>query len=607
MTEERVNLKLKGIPASDGIVAGPAYVLRTRLSPVPRRKINEKEIENEINRLRGALKESANELKALKKDLEGHKLKEPFYIVEAHLLLMQDEALWSEVEERIRKDQINAEWALRKVINDWLKVFASLRDPYLQERGQDIELVGQRVLDKLIGHKELDFSQLAEPVIVVAHDLRPDQTARMIFSKVLGFATDVGSRTSHTAIVARSLEIPAVVGLERITELVEDGDIVILDGGEGEVIINPDSSLCAYYQQKRAEFESFNLLLEKYSKPPSLTKDGYKIQLSANLEVLAEINFLEKYGAEGVGLYRTEYLYLDREHLPSEEEHFENYRKLAEATAPYQATIRTFDLGGDKFVSQLKLAEEMNPALGLRAIRFCLKRPDIFKAQLKGILRASAYGNVQVMFPLISSREEVKESKRILKEVMEELDKEGEKFNPDIPVGIMIEVPSAVIIADQLAQEVDFFSIGTNDLIQYVLAIDRVNEYVSYLYQPLHPSVLKMIKQTVDCAHQAGIKVAICGEMAGDVFYLPVLVGLGLDQLSMPARLIPKVRKVLRELRADELKDMVEEILKFSTADEIRNFLKERIEKDWKDAYSFELEISQDIAQKFICRRQEQS
>ncbi len=606
MEEKPVNLKLKGIPASEGIVAGPAYVLRTALSPIPKRKLSDSEIDGEITRLDQTVSEIIKELEELKQDLDKHKHREPFLIVEAHLLIMKDQTLWEEVKERIRTEQINCEWAIRKVIDDWLKVFASLRDPYLRERGRDIELVGQRLLDKLVGYKELDFSQITEPVIVVAPDLRPDQTARMIFSKVLGFATDVGSRTSHTAIVARSLEIPAVVGLERITELVGDGDILIVDGGAGEVIINPASDFCARYQERKAELENIRIFLQEYATPPSVTKDGRKIQLSANLEVLAEINILKKYGAEGVGLYRTEYLYLDRERLPDEEDHFENYRKLAEAVAPYQATIRTFDLGGDKFASQLELAEEMNPALGLRAIRFCLKRPEIFKTQLRGILRASAFGKVEIMFPLISGLEEVREAKRILQEAMEELDREGIKFNPEIPVGIMIEVPSAVMLADQLAEEVDFFSIGTNDLIQYVLAIDRVNEYVSYLYQPLHPSILKMVKHTVDCAHQAGIRVAMCGEMAGDVFYLPVLVGLGLDQLSMPARLIPRVRRVLRGLKASELEPMVEELLKFSTAQQVKDFLQSQIEKEWKEIYSFGIKKSATSDQKFICQREDQ-
>ena len=607
MEEKPYNLKLKGIPASEGIIAGPAYVLRTPLSPIPKRKLSEAEIEAEVNRLEQAVSEIIRELEELKQELDKHKHHEPFLIVDAHLLIMQDQTLWQEVKEKICSEQINCEWAIRKVIDNWLKVFVSLRDPYLRERGKDIELVGQRILDKLVGHKELDFSQITEPVVIVAPDLRPDQTARMIFSKVLGFATDVGSRTSHTAIVARSLEIPAVVGLERITELVEDGDIIIVDGGAGEVIINPDPDFCARYQERRAELENIRVYLQEYAFPPSVTKDGKEIQLSANLEVLAEINFLKKYGAEGVGLYRTEYLYLNRERLPDEEDHFENYRKLAEAVAPYQATIRTFDLGGDKFASQLELAEEMNPALGLRAIRFCLKSPEIFKAQLRGILRASAFGKIEIMFPLISGLEEVREAKRILQEVMEELDREGVKFNPKIPVGIMIEVPSAVMLADQLAEEVDFFSIGTNDLIQYVLAIDRVNEYVSYLYQPLHPSILKMVKHTVDCAHQAGIRVAMCGEMAGDVFYLPVLVGLGLDQLSMPARLIPRVRKVLRGLKAQELEPMVEELLKFSTAEEVKKFLQSQIEKEWKELYSFEIKKSSGQDTKFICQRENQA
>jgi len=603
MSENRQNLKLKGLAASEGIVAGRAYVLSKVRLAVPQRKIPPEQTTREIERLKQALREAVSELEQVKRELEARAAREPFFIIDAHLLLMQDEALWREVELVIEDEAINAEWAIRKVINKWKKVFTSLTDPYLRERGQDVEIVGERILAKLIGHQERDFSQLQEPVIVIAADRRPDQTAQMLFSKVLGFATDIGSRTSHTAIVARSLEIPAVVGLERITEQVEDGDYIILDGIDGVVIINPDESFCAEYQAKKDRFDSLNKLLQEYASPPSLSLDGKRIKLSANLEIIDEISFLKKYGAEGVGLYRTEYLYLDRNALPTEDEHFENYKKLAEAVGEEEAVIRTFDLGGDKFASELKLAPEMNPALGLRAIRFGLHRPELFKSQLRGILKASAYGKIQVMFPMISSLEEVVEAKRILQRAMEELEREAVKFDRAIKVGVMIEVPSAVLIADRLAGEVDFFSIGTNDLIQYALAIDRINEYVSYLYQPLHPAVLWLLKRTVDAGHAAGIRVAMCGEMAGDPFFLPVLVGMGFDQLSMHGRMIPMMRKVLKGLKAADLAPMVDELLKFQTADEIKRFLEERVAKDWREAYHLELGKTRFQAESFICRK----
>lgn len=582
---ERKNLVLKGIPASEGIVAGNAMVISGVRPSVPKRIVSEDKVPEEIERLRKALKEAVTELEEVKEEFRDSMAREVFSIIDAHSLLIQDQSLWKEVERKIREGQINAEWAIRKTIDEWLKVFAELQDQYLRDRAQDIETVGERVLGKMGGNQDKDLRKITDPVIIVAHDLRPDQTAQMFFSKVLGFATDIGSSTSHTAIVARSLEIPAVVGLEQVSRVVEEGDLIILDGIEGKVIINPDDELCQKYIAKKADWEATNLLLQEYASPPSMTQDAHQIQLSANLEILDEIHFLKKYGAEGVGLYRTEYLYLDRQELPNEKEHLENYRKLAKGVSPYPATIRTFDLGGDKFVSEPKVAEEMNPALGLRAIRFCLQRPDIFKAQIRGILRASAFGKIRIMFPLISSLEEVIAAKKILKEAMDELDKEGKKFDPKIKVGIMIEVPSAVMTAERLAEHVDFFSIGTNDLIQYVLAIDRVNEYVNYLYQPLHPAVLQMIQRTVQAGHQAGIEVAMCGEMAGDVFLLPVLVGLGLDQLSMPARLIPKVRKVLKGLKVSEVKPLTEELLKLSTSEQIKTVLQERIEKDWAEAY----------------------
>jgi len=602
MADNRTNIKFKGIAASEGIVAGRAYVISKVRLPITRKKISPEQLPQEMQRLGQAIRDAIRELEGIRGELAAHTSREPFSIIDAHLLLIQDEALWKEIEQVIEEEQINAEWAVRKVVDRWMKVFDTLSDEYLRERGHDVDLAGERILAKLVGHKEKDLSQIQEPVIVVAPDLRPDQTAAMLFSKVLGFATDIGSRTSHTAIVARSLEIPAVVGLERITEQVEDGDYMILDGIEGNVIINPDPSFCSIYQGKKAKFDALNKLLERYAAPPSLTQDQQQIQLSANLEILDETNFLEKYGAEGVGLYRTEYLYMDRTALPTEEEHFENYRKLAEAASPYEAIIRTFDLGGDKFASELKLAPEMNPALGLRAIRFGLRSPQILKTQIKGILRASAFGKTKVMFPLISGLEEVLEAKRILHEAMEELDRQGVKFDHKIPVGIMIEVPGAALTADKLAEQVDFFSIGTNDLIQYVLAIDRINEYVSYLYQPLHPAVLMMIKRTVDAGHNAGIKVAMCGEMANDPFFLPVLVGMGLDQLSMPSRLIPMVRKVLKGLKASELGAMVDEILRLPTAEDVKHFLNARIEKDWKQAYHLDLENIASPDPSFSCQ-----
>jgi phosphoenolpyruvate-protein phosphotransferase (PTS system enzyme I) len=602
MAESRSNLQVKGIAASEGIVAGRVYLISRQRTAIPRRRISEDQVPVEMERIRKAVRDSVAELEEIKKELGSHMSREPFFIIDVHLLLIQDESLWHEVETLIEEEMINAEWALRKVIDRWVKVFDALKDQYLRERGQDIDVVGERMLAKLVGEQEKDFSRIQDPVIVVSQDLRPDQTAQMMFSKILGFATDIGSSTSHTAIVARSLEIPAVVGLERITEQVEDGDYMILDGIDGHVIINPDPELCAVYTKKKAHWIAVNKLMEQFSTPPSITQDMKQVVLSANLEILSEINFLKKYGAEGVGLNRTEYLYMQRSELPGEDEHFENYRKLAEAVHPEQAVIRTFDLGGDKFASELKMAPEMNPALGLRAIRFGLHSPEIFKTQIRGILRASAFGKIAVMFPMISGLEEVLEAKRILKETMEELDRKGVKFNPKIPVGIMIEVPGAALTAERLAGEVEFFSIGTNDLIQYVLAIDRVNEYVSYLYQPLHPAVLKILKQIVDAGHKAGIRVAMCGEMANDAFYLPVLVGMGFDQLSMPARMIPMVRKVLRGLKAAEMGAMTEELMKLSTAGEVKRFLSEHIEKEWKPAYHLDLSEIADPGNGMECR-----
>jgi phosphotransferase system enzyme I (PtsI) len=399
----------------------------------------------------------------------------------------------------------------------------------------------------------------------------------MNIGKIMGFITDVGGPTSHTAIMAQALEIPAVVGLESVTHQVQDGTLLIVDGNSGEVVIEPDDDIIIAYQEKQLQLARYKSIFLRKSYLPAETVDGHRIDVKANIEFLEEVAAARDHGAEGIGLYRTEFLYLRSKRVPSEEELYEDYREVAEIIAPAPVTIRTLDIGGDKFSSELDLTTEMNPALGLRAIRFSLKEPKIFKSQLRSILRASAHGHVQLMFPMISGLQEILEAKKILERVKGELETEHLRYDPDLKVGIMIEIPSAVTMADELARHVDFFSIGTNDLIQYALAIDRINERVAYMYQPFHPAILRMIRQVVRAAKEAGIKVALCGEMAGDPLCVTILMGLGIDELSMNAQAIPVIKRLIRSVSMEEVRADLQDILKLMTAEEVRRFIVDRM------------------------------
>ncbi len=527
-----------------------------------------------MRRFEEAIRRSKEQLQRVKERIAERKEgKEHAYIIDAHIMILEDRMLIDDTIKTIKEEKVNAEWAFRTVLKRFVEIFNSIDDEYLRERVSDIEHVGERVLRNLTGTLHEGLHYLKENVVVVAHDLSPADTAQMVKEKVLGFATDMGSRTSHTAIIARSLEIPAVVGLEKITYTVEPHDTIIIDGIEGKVIINPFQKTLDRYLAIQKRYALYERELLQLRDLPAVTKDGRIIKLMGNIELVEEVSSVIDHGGEGIGLYRTEFLYLNRKDFPTEEEHFETYRKVVEAMAPKPVTIRTLDIGGDKFV-HWGGGGEVNPALGLRAIRFCLKRKDIFKTQLRGILRASAFGKVRIMFPLISGVEELREVKKVLREVQEELKERGIPFDRDVPVGIMVEVPSAAMIADRLAREVDFFSIGTNDLLQYTLAIDRVNEHVAYLYEPFHPSILRLIKGVVDGGHRHGIEVGICGEMAGDPEYVVILLGLGLDQFSMNALSIPAVKRLIREMVYEKAREVAERALECSTASEVRRLLK---------------------------------
>ncbi len=559
--------RLKGIGVSPGVAIGPAYLLLTGHLKITRRILKPEEVTREIRRFHRALEATIKDLEEVKRHIP-EEMVHPLSIIDAHILMLKDPSLVRETEKLIKESLVNAEWALRKVLKKYQQIFKELGDFYLRERIRDLEHLIDKVIFTLQGQN--NHVSLNQPAVIVAHDLSPADTARLRPDTTQAFVTEVGSRTSHTAIVAKSLGIPAVVAVKGVTEEVNPGDLLIVDGLAGEVIVNPTQEVIEEFLDRRLECQERRALLTRHAKEPAVTLDGHRIAVRANIELLDELPLALELGAEGVGLYRTEYLYVTRKALPSEEELFETYRQVVEGFKPEIVTFRTLDIGGDKFATKLDLPEEINPALGLRAIRLCLKSPALFKTQLRAILRASLYGRVRIMFPMISGLGELRRAKTFVQEVVEELQKEGLRFETLPAIGAMIEIPSAVAIADLLAQEVDFFSIGTNDLIQYALAIDRGNEHVAHLYEPLHPAVLRLIKQIVTAGHEAGIEVAMCGEMAGEVFYLPLLVGFGLDELSMNPQSIPAVKNLIRRLNFTECQKLVEEALKLSTPEEIR-------------------------------------
>lgn len=564
---------LRGIGVSPGIVIGKAHLVdRGRVKIFYHYLVDEKQVEKELERFREGLKRTEEQLVGLKNRMPDD-IKQHGFILDSHLMILKDGMLTEATEKRILKEKINAEWALKKSLNNIRKMFEEIEDEYIRNRLFDVENVTERILRNLSGEEQESLAEITNRVIIVAHELSPCDTTEMNVAKIMGFITDVGGRTSHTAIMAQALEIPTVVGLETATREIEDGDLIIVDGTTGEVIVNPDDKDIIVYQEKRLRHEKYKSSIAKTCHLPAETVDGHRVAVKANIEFLEEVAAVRDHGGEGIGLYRTEVLYLRSRGLPSEEDLFEDYKEVAQIMAPDPVTIRTLDIGGDKFASEMAITREMNPALGLRAIRFCLRRPEIFKQQLRAILRASAHGNIQLMFPMISGVQEILDAKKILKETQEDLDREGVPHDPYLKVGIMIEVPSAVTMAEVLASYVDFFSIGTNDLVQYALAIDRVNEHVAYMYQPFHPAILRMIKIVVDAGKAAGIPVALCGEMAGDPLCTGILLALGIEEFSMNPRSIPLIKSVIRALSLKEAKRDLGRVMEMSTAKEVRGYL----------------------------------
>jgi len=563
---------LRGVPASPGISMGRVLLLDSEEITITRRHITPEQIPQEIARFEEALIHTRQEILDIQRRIGQELGGEHADIFNAHLLVLEDRALIEEVVARLKSDQLAVECIVFDVLKRYVRAFSHVEDEYLRERTSDIEDVGKRILRQLLGQQRPSLAELNEPVIVVAYDLSPSDTATMHRRHVIGFITDIGGRTSHTAIMAKSLEIPAVVGLEDATQRIASDDFLIVDGTTGVVVVNPDEATRQSYEALRARLEAIGQALLQLKDLPAQTKDGRRVQLAANIELPEEVPATLAHGADGIGLYRTEFFYLNRSGLPTEDEQFEAYRRVVQEMAPHPVIIRTLDLGGDKFASTLKMPHEMNPFLGWRAIRFCLARPDIFKVQLRAILRASIFGTARLMYPLISGVDEVRQANQLLEEAKEELRTHGVPYDPDMEVGAMIEVPSAALTCDIIAQEVRFFSIGTNDLIQYALAVDRVNEKIAYLYEPAHPAVLRLVKAIVEAGHAARIWVGMCGEMAGEPALALLLLGLELDEFSTSPVNVPRIKQVIRAVTMEQARRVAARALTLKTSKEVEDF-----------------------------------
>ncbi|MCC0630362.1 MULTISPECIES: phosphoenolpyruvate--protein phosphotransferase [unclassified Clostridioides] len=561
----------KGIGASPGVALGKALVVEHSELVIEKKSIDN--IEVEIAKLENAVAVSKEELVKVKEKASEELGTEEAEIFEAHLLVLEDPELIGSAIDKIKTESVNAEYALNEIKEMFVSMFESMDNEYMKERAADIKDVTNRILRHILGIKVVDLSALSEEVVLIAHDLTPSDTATMNKKMVLGFLTDIGGRTSHTAIMSRTLEIAAIVGLNDITSKVKDGDFVVFNGDTGEVIVNPDEETINKYTELKAKYEDERKALQLLKGKPSVTLDGKHVELAGNIGTPNDIEGLIKNDAEGVGLYRTEFLYMDRDSFPTEEIQYEAYKAVLEGMDGKPIVIRTLDIGGDKELSYLSMEPEMNPFLGYRAIRLCLDRKDIFKTQLRALYRASVHGRLRIMFPMISSLEELLQAKAVVKEVLAELDSEGVAYAKDVEIGMMIEVPSAAVISDVLAKHVDFFSIGTNDLIQYTCAVDRMNQKISYLYNQFNPAVLRLIKTVIDNAHKEGKWAGMCGESAGDQKMIPILLGMGLDEFSMSPISILPARKLITSVKESDMKKLADDVLNMGTAEEIKSYI----------------------------------
>lgn len=562
---------IKGIAASSGIAIAKAYKLVMPDLTVTKTTIED--VEKEIACYEEAMTKTAKDLEMIKEAASKNLSAEEAAVFDAHALVLSDPEMKSQVEDKIKNEKINAAAALDEVANTFIAMFESMDDDYFRERAADIKDVSRRLLAALLGKQLPNPALIDEEVVIIADDLTPSDTAQLNKNLVRGFATNIGGRTSHSAIMARSLEIPAVVACKTITSEVNDNDMIILDGSEGLVIINPSDDEITTYEKKRDDYVAYREELKKLKDEKTVTTDGHHVELVANIGSPKDIEGVLENGGEGVGLYRTEFLYMESAELPTEEEQFNAYKAVLEGiNGP--VVVRTLDIGGDKEIAAIDLPKEMNPFLGVRAIRLCFQREDIFRTQLRALLRASVYGDLRIMFPMIATLQEFRQAKALLLEEKEKLINEGVTISPNIQVGIMIEIPAAAVLADQFAKEVDFFSIGTNDLIQYTFAADRMSSSISYLYQPFNPSILRLVKNVIDAAHKEGKWVGMCGEMAGEAMAAPLLLGLGLDEFSMSATSVLGQRKLIRNLSKVEMEKLANEALQKGTMEEVVELVK---------------------------------
>ena len=568
--DTKQEIRFEGAGVSPGIAHGKVHVVRDDLDDVARYRISSSQVTDEIGRFEAALIQTRMQILEMQQRIAESIGAKDAAIFDAHLLVVEDRTLIDEVLRKLETDLCNVEWVFQEVATRYAETLNKIDDPYLRERALDIQDVTKRVIRNLQGKAPKAFLALSESHILIAHNLTPSDTASINRERVLGIATDLGSRTSHTAIMARSLNIPAIVGLHDVTAKLETGQYVLVDGTNGLLIVHPKAETLTHYAEIESRRAQVATQLKALRETSSTTRDGRHIVLSANIELPEDVDAVTANGAEGIGLYRTEFLYLNRNTLPTEEEQYETYRKVAECVRPNPLIIRTFDLGGDKLApGTVDISDELNPFLGWRAIRFCLENIEIFKTQVRAILRASVVGNVKIMFPMISGLDELRGANAVVAECREELHRSKMEIDAKIEVGAMIEVPSAAISASVLACEVDFFSVGTNDLIRYTLAVDRVNEKIAHLYEPTHPAVLRLLKWIADAAHTNNIWVGVCGEMAGDIALVPLLLGLGMDELSASAMLVPRVKRAVQSVAISECRELVEETLKLNTASEI--------------------------------------